>query len=335
MKIIAFLNRTMKLVGIFALLALLMSTAQAGDWPMFHHDPAHTGQADDTVEPPLELLWKYKTGDAVFSSPAVADGVVYVGSWDADAHVYALDADSGALKWKYKTVDGVFSSPAVADGVVYVGSFDNSVYALDANSGAVKWKYKTGDYVSSSPAVADGLVYVGSLDAHVYALDADSGAVKWKYETGGLVRSSPAVSDGVVYVGSGDKHVYAFATKSKIASVAITEAESTIASTNKIGADTTEAESLLNQAQTALSNKQYQDATNYVNQAKENAEKAKTVRLGLYGVLILISVIVLWITANRTKRKRKYKQKINEYQSKIEQWKSEGYNVSDLEEMLK
>ena len=70
-------------------------------------------------------------------------------------------------------------------------------------------------------------------------------------------------------------------------------------------------------------------------QAKENAEKAKTVRLGLYGVLILIFVIVLWITANILKRKRRYKQKINEYQSKIEQWKSEGYNVSDLEEKLK
>ena len=28
-----------------------------------------------------ELLWRYETGAGVFSSPAVSDGVVYVGSY--------------------------------------------------------------------------------------------------------------------------------------------------------------------------------------------------------------------------------------------------------------
>ena len=47
------------------------------------------------------LLWKYTTGYHVFSSPAVANGVVYVGS--ADNNLYALNASTGALLWKYTT----------------------------------------------------------------------------------------------------------------------------------------------------------------------------------------------------------------------------------------
>ena len=52
----------------------------------------------------------------MFSSAAVADGVVYVGS--DDGNLYALNASTGAKVWSYFTRDGVSSSPAVANGVV-------------------------------------------------------------------------------------------------------------------------------------------------------------------------------------------------------------------------
>ena len=51
---------------------------------------------------------------------AVANGVVYVGS--QDAHLYALNASTGALLWQYTTAGVVFSSPMVANGMVYVCS---------------------------------------------------------------------------------------------------------------------------------------------------------------------------------------------------------------------
>ena len=53
------------------------------------------------------------------SSPAVANGVVYVGS--DDGNVYALNAATGAKLWSYAT-GKLESSPAVANGVVYVGT---------------------------------------------------------------------------------------------------------------------------------------------------------------------------------------------------------------------
>jgi peptide/nickel transport system substrate-binding protein len=72
-------------------------------------------------------IWNYTTGP-VFSSPAVADGKVYVGS--NDFKVYCLDALTGGLIWNYATGGPVESSPAVADGVVFVGSDDGTVYAF-------------------------------------------------------------------------------------------------------------------------------------------------------------------------------------------------------------
>ena len=68
------------------------------------------------------------------SSPAVANGVVYVGS--EDNNVYALNAKTGAKLWSYSTGSFVESSPAVANGVVYVGSDDGKVYAFGLKQGS-------------------------------------------------------------------------------------------------------------------------------------------------------------------------------------------------------
>jgi hypothetical protein len=74
------------------------------------------------------FVWNYTTGSFVQSSPAVADGKIFVGSWDGK--VYALNASTGALVWRYTTGSPVASSPAVADGIVFVGSDDDNVYAF-------------------------------------------------------------------------------------------------------------------------------------------------------------------------------------------------------------
>jgi outer membrane protein assembly factor BamB len=124
-------------------------------------------------------LWSYATGTSVDSSPAVANGVVYVGSDYPANKVYALNASTGALLWSYTTGGGVNSSPAVANGVVYVGSLDNNVYALNASTGAKLWSYTTGGPIYySSPAVVNGVVYVGSSDGNVYAFGLKKGQEK-------------------------------------------------------------------------------------------------------------------------------------------------------------
>ena len=142
----------------------------------------------------------------LFASPAVANGVVYVGS---DKPV-RLERQHRSTAVEVCDGDGVFSSsPAVANGVVYIGRFNGNLYAFNASTGALLWQYATGGYIESSPAVANGVVYVGSDDYNLYALNASTGALLWKYTTGESIDSSPAVANGVVYFGSTDNNLYA------------------------------------------------------------------------------------------------------------------------------
>jgi eukaryotic-like serine/threonine-protein kinase len=112
----------------------------------------------------------FATGNTVDSSPAVTNGVVYVGS--DDGNVYALNASTGAKLWSYTTGNAISnSSPAVANGVVYIGSEDNNEYALNASTGAKLWSYYIGAF-SSSPAIVDGVLYIhtgGASGGNVYA----------------------------------------------------------------------------------------------------------------------------------------------------------------------
>ena len=126
------------------------------------------------------MLWRYRTGGFVVNSPAVSDGVVYVGS--DDNHVYALDAETGGLVWRFETGGIIRSTPTVAGGVVYVGSNDNHAYALDAETGDLLWKHDTGDWVQYSPVASGGMVYLGAMadgGYRVHALDAASGEQVW------------------------------------------------------------------------------------------------------------------------------------------------------------
>jgi outer membrane protein assembly factor BamB len=237
----------MKPYSILTGLLLLMLIASAGvaaaeqGWK-FRADLQNTGVYDDGgTRPDGTLLWSYPTGDDVDSSPAIVDGVVYIGGHAFDARtgerlwwfredfidgsspavsdgvvyigsdtgtLYAVDAATGTAIWNFTTGAGVHSSPAVADGIVYFGSKDHNVYALDSETGTAIWNFTMGSPVFSSPAVVDGVVYIGSCDKNVYALDAQSGELVWNFTTGGMVYSSPAVVDGLVHVGSFDGHLY-------------------------------------------------------------------------------------------------------------------------------
>jgi serine/threonine-protein kinase len=165
---------------------------------------AGKGQPEN-AEKPGTLLWEFKTGGEVFSSPSIgANGTVYFGSYDQ--YVYALDGKSGAKKWEFKTKGPVRASPAIGpDGTVYIGSRDRKVYALDGKTGAKKWEFETGGEVLSSSAIgSDGTVYFGSEDKKIYALDGVTGIKKWEFETSRAVTPSPAIgSDGTIYFGIG------------------------------------------------------------------------------------------------------------------------------------
>lgn len=186
------------------------------NWPMFRGNPRHTAFSPVNINLPLEPAWTYK-GDAVavVSSPAIVNGVVYIGTRDdKNGHkgsLLALDLATGQLKWRYNMSDSartlmthnakvqtrvgpdvnpdavawVNSSPAVAGNMVYVMSRDGALHAL-TTSGELKWRLRTGGMDMSSPVVANGTVFVGSgfPNKNFWAVDAITGLVKWQTNSG-------------------------------------------------------------------------------------------------------------------------------------------------------
>ena len=71
--------------------------------------------------------WRYDVERDVRSSPAVADGVVYLG---CAGGVSAVRVADGSEAWRVDFGSYVDSSPAVADGRVFVNCSDGNVYAL-------------------------------------------------------------------------------------------------------------------------------------------------------------------------------------------------------------
>ena len=173
-----------------------------------------------------EQLWRYDDfggKENVESSPALADGRVYVGS---ESGLYALDADTGEIAWKRNDVQThPDPSPAVVDGVVYYGAPNTAdggpparLRALDATTGDTRWTAGVDDVsLRTSPAVADGTVYVaassmrtcipesddcsGTTRGRLYAVDAETGERRWTAGIATDTRSSPAVVGDRVYVG--------------------------------------------------------------------------------------------------------------------------------------
>lgn len=218
---------------LYRLIALLLPlSAFSQDAAMFRGNLQHSGVYDAAGVPQFTAMkWKFHTEGQVISSPAVANGMAYVGS--TDHNLYAIDVATGAQKWKFASKARITSSPAVEGDQVFFGSYDGTFYALAATTGQLKWKFQTAgerrfaakhlhgiqpvaetmpdpfDYYLSSPAVWNGSVYFGSGDGNIYALDTGSGNLKWKFATGDVVHASPAISDGTLFIGSWDSYFYA------------------------------------------------------------------------------------------------------------------------------
>jgi outer membrane protein assembly factor BamB len=170
-----------------------------------------------------EVRWRNPIeGLGDFGSPAVADGLVFIGTSGAesaatpeagtiptmaeasDGYLVAVDAETGVERWRYRTGRSGYLSPAVVDGTIYIGSVDGTLHAVDAKTGQGRWTYgveSDGEVLSaSSPTVADGLVFIGSNLGVVHALDAETGALRWQTSVGWASTTTAAVAGDTLYV---------------------------------------------------------------------------------------------------------------------------------------
>ena len=104
----------------------------------------------------------------MFSSPAIAGNMVYIGSHAGK--LFAIDLRSQQTAWTFQTDASKENGPTYtkADGTPnYEVAFTSDFYD-DTVSGVVKMMSVGAMF--SSPVVVDRVVYVGSTDGNLYAL---------------------------------------------------------------------------------------------------------------------------------------------------------------------
>ena len=222
------------------------------DWPMFMYDLHFSGRsADQTLNPPLKLLWKYKTGGPIQASPVVANGTVYVAS--TDHTLYALDAKQWGLKWSFKAGGVIRYAPAVWNNRVYFSARDNHIYALNAETGEWLWEFRSDTWMDSPPILSKGRLYIGAYTQKIHVIDATTGELEsqprgrvyidgiqygcsqgqlqpippqhgvesWRSRVESwrshvpLTYSYPAIANGVVYIGARDNQIHALDSQSR------------------------------------------------------------------------------------------------------------------------
>jgi outer membrane protein assembly factor BamB len=195
-------------------------------WPQYGFDARHTlfNPFERTLNrsnvAELSLQWEFMTGNgtgiAPLSGPALADGVLYVGSY-AETTFRALDAETGAIRWSYTGLN-FFSDPAVGGGHVYTASLDGNLYAFPTDCVGTctpTWAVPIGTLgTNSPPTFSNGSIYIGGYDGRVYAFDAITGTELWSARVNppqltDPLNFAPAVLGDQVFV-SGDFGVYAF-----------------------------------------------------------------------------------------------------------------------------
>jgi outer membrane protein assembly factor BamB len=213
-------------------LFVLLLTALAGagsDWPQLL-GPNRNGTANekDLAEawpkegPPV--VWERAVGEG-FSSPVVADGVVYLFQRvDGNEVLEALDAATGAPRWKfdyrcaysdsYGKGNGPRSTPVVADGKIYLLGASGILTCVDRSGKKVWQKALHEEYrvrpnffgVGTSPLVEGDLLLVnvgaGEDKAGIVAFAKDTGKEVWKATDHDASYASPiaATIDGMRHV---------------------------------------------------------------------------------------------------------------------------------------
>ena len=142
-------------------------------------------------------------------TPAVRDGVVFVGTSDSPRFM-ALDAKTGRLKSNFKAGAYIFSSAALAGDLAYVGSHNGKLYAIDTKTGKLAWEFQT---ESAKKDQLKTLNSDGSLNQEAFTPvlgDFEDMYIDfYRFVSIGAIMSSPVVDRGVVYVGSMDGNLYA------------------------------------------------------------------------------------------------------------------------------
>ena len=199
------------IVGLAAVGAQLSKQrARLDDSLTYRGDAARTGVvAGPGPGARMTLAFKQTLPNQIVTSPAIVNGVAYVGS--LDGRLRAFDLGQGSEAWS-TDVNVAWSSPSVARDLVIVGTEDRDLVAIHRETGTLAWRLPLDAFAAGSPAVFGDHLFVSTSSASsrgravagatgkVMALDAATQRVVWQEDLPGPSTRSIAVTDSILVV---------------------------------------------------------------------------------------------------------------------------------------
>ncbi|MDY6819471.1 MAG: PQQ-binding-like beta-propeller repeat protein [Halobacteriales archaeon] len=160
------------------------------------------------------LNWRTKVADAIGSSPAYYDGVLYVATefYDPSGGMVALDAVTGDLLWEdNRMTDHAHSITGIdpVTGTFAAGCNDGDLYVWDLETREFRGRFETGNAIKGPICIHDGTAIFGSWDERIYAVDLEELSTVWTVKTPDFVMSGAGVHPelGAAYIGGHDHEV--------------------------------------------------------------------------------------------------------------------------------
>jgi len=116
------------------------------------------------------LKWEYALEKHVMATPAVADGMVFIG--DCGRTFHCVDAATGRALWTHEIKGEAWGSALVADKKVYAGTRGGTLYVFDAaREKVLRNAISVQSPMSATPVAANGTLYI-STAKRLFALRA-------------------------------------------------------------------------------------------------------------------------------------------------------------------
>jgi len=167
-----------------------------------------------TTEEGLEG-WRVEVpGGRALATPAIGEGLVYIGGGFGSYEFYAFDANNGEAEWLFKAGDDGPTAAVYEQGRVAFNTESCILYVLDAQSGDKVWGEWLGDPLMAQPAIiGDRIVmtYPGNDGHHhLTCRKLETGENIWDRTIIGEVISAPVIAEQSVYAACLEGTVYRF-----------------------------------------------------------------------------------------------------------------------------
>lgn len=158
----------------------------------------------------FNFCWKFKTGDAIISSPFFWKNTVFVNS--SDGYLYAIDGEKGEETWKRKLLKdqrdlSIECSPVISSqDKLYVSSFRN-LYKIDVNSGDILLEAE-GFFNRSSLCLTEKKLFASQRNLFCAYNPGNLDKI-WEFKAESYLETSPCISNNMVFFGSEGYKIYA------------------------------------------------------------------------------------------------------------------------------